>query len=206
MAIRSLDLLWERAHWHQLQQLLAGADEVGRGALAGPVVTASVVFALDHQPLPGVYDSKLVSPTKRVELAEQIKQTALHWRVGLAEPSLVDSHGLTTAVRIAFENSLHTLHHWQVAAIDGRPFKVALPTNRSSFFVVKGDQRVYSIAAASILAKVYRDTLMQRLAQHHPEYGWESNVGYGSRAHRLAIQQHGPSQLHRRLFLRKMGL
>lgn len=206
----ALDLTAERLWWHHGYNWIAGVDEVGRGALAGPIVAAAVVFAADHQPLPGVYDSKAITSRQRLSLAEQIKNQAIGWAIGVGEVALINSHGIVFAQQQAMISALQQLavlgqSDCNLVAIDGLPFATQLHHGLSTEteFIVKGDQKVYSIAAASIIAKVYRDDLMHKLAEKFPQFGWNTNVGYGTAHHRVALRTYGQCEHHRSLFCRK---
>lgn len=189
--------------------LVAGADEVGRGALAGPVSAGIVV--LDHaDPAPeGLRDSKLLSAAQREALVPAIEAWATAWAVGHATAAEIDRWGIMPALRLAGERALASLAALpEIVLLDGdhdwfhRPFRLdvspladAAPTVELR---VKADLECASAAAASVLAKVARDRLMTELAVEHPAYGWEENRGYASDAHRNALLVHGPCEQHRR--------
>lgn len=205
------------------QLLIAGMDEVGRGAIAGNVTVGCVI--LDPQSateLPGVKDSKLLTQKHREALVEPIKAWSHGWGVGHATATEIESHGITVALRLAGHRALR-----QASGDDSRPVRVLLDGNAdwltpvvdlfSAAFdheympdcppvqtVLKGDLRCLSIAAASILAKVERDQILTCLHEQHPEYGWKQNKGYGSGAHRNAIREHGPTRHHRHSWLSKI--
>lgn len=188
--------------WDKGQLVIAGADEVGRGPLAGPVVAACVV--MPREPLvPGVYDSKKVSPKKRERLADEIRDAALAVGIGSAEPDEIDELNIAEATRKAFERSVHNM----ISQLGGNPdhlFTDSVSINMPFPVtpMVRADQNVYAVAAASIVAKVVRDKLMvETYAKEYPQYGFERHKGYGTDAHRLALIQHGPSPIHRRSFL-----
>ena len=176
----------------------AGCDEVGRGCLAGPVVAAAVILpkAFTHSILT---DSKRLSAEQRTKLAVVIKQQALAYAVAEVSNHQIDEINILNASFLAMHHALDALTlRPQFILVDGNRFPAY------SFVpyqcIVKGDQKYFSIAAASVLAKTYRDNLMQQLAQEHPQYGWERNVGYPTAAHRQAIQQYGITTWHRRSF------
>ncbi len=178
--------------------LEAGCDEVGRGALAGPVVADSVILPRDvhHTHLK---DSKQLSPKKRKMLAPIIKQQAVAWSVGVATPQEIDRINILQATYLAMHRAIANLSPLpQLLLIDGKDFKpyVGIPHR----CIVKGDTQLASIAAASILAKTYRDVLMCKLAQAYPGYSWETNMGYPTQVHRSAIPRLGVTPYHRKSF------
>jgi ribonuclease HII len=177
-------------------QAIAGLDEVGRGALAGPLTAAAVV--LPTAPLiEGLDDSKRLTPARREELARVIRTHAVSVSVAHVSPGEVDALGMTRALRrvmgLALEGLGMSVDH---VVLDGLPLNV---TQRETA-VVKGDQSVAAIAAASIVAKVARDSLMRSLAAEHPDYGFDVNKGYGTSEHLAAISRVGLSPVHRRSF------
>lgn len=195
------DFYWyERQHAAQGEQI-AGADEAGRGPLAGPVVAAAVILPTEH-PIEGVADSKKLSEKKRGLLYERITQEALAWGVGMASVEEIERLNILNAARLAFQRA--------VAGLSIRPAKVYadqitnLELNVPWEAIVKGDAKVYSIAAASIVAKETRDRLMRAYAEEFPGYGFERHKGYGTKAHFAALQALGLCPIHRRSFLRSM--
>ena len=176
---------------------VAGVDEVGRGPLAGPVVAAAVVLRADRLPA-GLNDSKKLNAADRDRLSTEIHAVA---EVSIAEASVaeIDTHNILRASHIAMCRALQglraTVDH---ALIDGNMLPRDLHCPGEA--IVKGDGRCLSIAAASIVAKVYRDRLMVALAQQHPGYGWETNAGYGTRPHLEALTTLGTTIHHRRSF------
>ncbi|WP_299735674.1 ribonuclease HII [uncultured Roseobacter sp.] len=176
---------------------VAGVDEVGRGPLAGPVTAAAVV--LDPACIPeGLNDSKQLSIKKRIYLADLLKECA---EISIAHASVeeIEQHNILRASHIAMCRALAGLPHPpDHVLIDGSMIPHGL--NVSAQPVVKGDTRCLSISAASIVAKICRDRLMVDLAQQHPGYGWETNMGYGSKSHMSALQNLGPTPHHRRTF------
>jgi len=191
----------------QLAQLgsgdaIAGVDEVGRGALFGPVVAAAVVLpdgVLVELAAAGVTDSKLLSPEQRRSLAEQIRVSALAYRIGYASVSEIDRFNILQASLLAMRRAILRLPVTpQLCLIDGNQRVPDLPYAQQT--VVKGDQKSLAIAAASIIAKVWRDDLIIRMAVKYPQYDLAANKGYGTVSHRLAIQKFGPSRYHRRSF------
>ncbi len=177
--------------------LVAGVDEVGRGPIAGPVVTAAVVLD-PSRPIAGLADSKQLSPRQRGVLAVQIRAQALAWALGRAEVEEIDRLNILQATLLAMQRA--------VAALPFRPQEVWVDGPRAPDFglptrtIVGGDARVPAISAASIVAKVARDTEMVGLAQLYPGYGLEQHKGYPTAAHIAALQELGASPIHRRSF------
>ncbi|WP_300032745.1 ribonuclease HII [uncultured Roseobacter sp.] len=176
---------------------VAGVDEVGRGPLAGPVTAAAVI--LDPQNIPeGLNDSKQLSKKRREHLAELLKDCAVV-SVGHASVAEIEQENILRASHIAMQRALAGLHTApDHVLIDGSMIPRGL--NLAATPVVKGDTRCLSISAASIVAKIARDRIMVDLAQQHPGYGWETNMGYGSKSHISALQNLGPTPHHRRTF------
>lgn len=176
----------------------AGCDEVGRGCLAGPVVAAAVILPEDFRD-PGLNDSKKLPERKRNEFAELIRENALAFAVAEIPPKRIDEINILNA---SFEAMHFALDQLPIVPghllIDGNRFSpyADIPHN----CVIKGDSKYLSIAAASILAKTYRDDLMAKLHNSHPYYGWDTNVGYPTKKHRAAIKEHGVTKYHRRSF------
>lgn len=181
-----------------------GVDEVGRGALAGPLVVC--VCALREDAIPdGIDDSKRLSPARRAVLVPRIEESAIVWGIGEASPSEIDRLGITEALRLAARRASDEA----LARVDGSaPLRIhylvdgpiPLFEGEAVTPLVKGDSISASIAAASILAKVYRDTLMVRSAEKYPEYAFDSHKGYATPAHLEALYRYGPSPIHRKSF------
>ena len=187
----------ERQLWRQGYQHVAGVDEVGVGPLAGPVVAAAVLFHADIH-IAGVDDSKRVPPATRMRLAEEIRARALAVGVGVVAVEDIDRlniyHAALEAMRRAVAGLALTPDY---LLVDARTVPgLAIP----QLPMIKGDARSFSIAAASIVAKVTRDALMTELAARYPEYGFAEHMGYGTPAHLDAIQRFGPCPAHRRSF------
>src|SRR6266566_6771467 len=180
--------------------LLAGVDEVGRGPIAGPVVACAVIMPAEHRAIAGVDDSKRLTHHQRVRLAVKIRERAVAFAIGAASVREIDRINIYQASALAMQRALGRL---KVApdhvVIDGRSMRT-LPIPHTA--VVHGDSRCFSIACASILAKVTRDLLMTRLALRHPGYTWERNVGYTTRAHIAGLASLGITRHHRRSFFR----
>lgn len=184
--------------WHRPEvQLLCGVDEVGRGPLIGAVVTAAVILD-PARPIDGLTDSKKLSAAKREALAEQIKERALCWALGRAEPAEIDQLNILHATMLAMQRAVAALNiqpEW--AMIDGnRCPELPMPATA----VVKGDSLVPEISAASILAKVARDAEMAELAKRYPQFGFAEHKGYPTAQHLAAISEHGILAEHRRSF------
>ena len=178
-------------------QLVAGVDEVGRGPLVGAVVTAAVILD-PARPIAGLNDSKKLSEKRRLALCEEIKEKALSWSLGRAEPHEIDELNILHATMLAMQRAVEGLSVTpKLALIDGnRCPKLAVP----SAPVVKGDSRVPAIAAASILAKVSRDREMVEMDRLYPGYGIAGHKGYPTPVHLEALQRLGPTPIHRRSF------
>lgn len=180
--------------------VVAGIDEVGRGPLAGPLAVGAVILDPDAQPIDGLNDSKQLSPAKREEVAELVKERSLAWAVAYADASRIDEIGIAAALKGAFKEALDVVEKAvgkvDIALLDGNP----MGFDAREVNVVKGDARCASIAAASVVAKVARDHLMDELDAIHPGYGFASNKGYGTREHMDALRTSGLSTVHRRSF------
>ena len=179
--------------------LIAGIDEVGRGPLAGPVVACAVIMPPDERVIRGVDDSKVLTAEARARLSEKIRSRALSIGVGAASVREIDRLNIFHAAVLAMRRALArlTLHPDHVI-IDGRAIR-SLGTPHTA--VIDGDACCYSIACASIIAKVTRDRVMHALAARYPVYRWESNVGYSTAAHFAGIAEHGVTRHHRQSFL-----
>jgi len=189
-------LLFEQQAWARGYSTVAGLDEAGRGPLAGPVVAAAVVLPNDFS-LEGLDDSKKLSPAKREKLYPQIRRQALS-AVGLASVVEIDRLNILQATLLAMQRALQRLpREPDHLLIDGT---IPLPLALSQQTLKKGDSRSLSIAAASVVAKVVRDRIMNSFDRHYPGYGFAQHKGYGTRQHRHSIQVLGPSPQHRRSF------
>lgn len=177
--------------------LVAGVDEVGRGPLAGPVVAAAVILDATR-PIEGLADSKVLSEKKRQYLEPLIRERALAWALGRAEVHEIDTINILHASLLAMKRAVEALSPQpQHVLVDGnRCPDLSLPRDA----VVKGDQRVAAISAASILAKQARDREMCELHLQYPQYGFDRHMGYPTRMHQEALQQHGVSPVHRTSF------
>jgi len=179
--------------------LIAGVDEVGRGPLAGPVVACAVIMPPDVRAIAGVDDSKQLRADERQRLAIKIRERAVAYGIGAASVREIDRVNIYHATVIAMRRALARLsvipNH---ILIDGKPIRTLESPHTA---IVGGDDACYTIACASILAKVTRDRIMRALAAHHPNYLWERNVGYSTRAHLSGIAAHGVTPHHRRSFI-----
>lgn len=180
--------------------LVCGIDEAGRGPLAGPVCAAAVILPDDWEP-EGLNDSKKLSSAKRDALYEEIRKNAVSWSVAFASESEIDEVNILQATFIAMRRALEGLSSKpDFVLVDGnRDPGLGVPTRCE----VKGDGRYACIAAASILAKVSRDRLMEEMDRLYPQYGFMKHKGYPTKAHYQALAQFGPSPIHRRSFLKK---
>ncbi len=195
----SATLDFEKKYWNQGYKLVCGVDEVGRGCFAGPIVVGSVIFPVDVCLPEGITDSKLLTSKKREYFEIIIKKLALAYSIAVIDVPMINEVGIGKAAQRAFKKSVEDINprpdfilidaFW----IDGLDRRIQQP-------IVRGDQLSVSIAAASIIAKVYRDRLMTELDTKYPQYGFKKHKGYGTREHQVAIAQYGLSQIHRTSF------
>ena len=189
--------------------MICGIDEVGRGPLAGPVVAGAVVFPRWFKPDGGVLeelnDSKKLSARVLEQLTREIKNHALGWAVAAVEPDMIDRINILQATMLAMNHAVESVPVTpELLLVDGNRFKTNLTIPYTT--IVKGDSKVFSIAAASVLAKTHRDGIMAAYSAEWPEYGFERHVGYGTREHVRAIIEHGRCPIHRKSFkLRQLG-
>ncbi|MEQ2455205.1 ribonuclease HII [Flavonifractor hominis] len=199
--------LWqlERECWTQGITLVCGCDEAGAGPLAGPVYAAAVILPPECS-IPGLNDSKKVSPKRRALLFDVIQQTALAWAIARVEAEEIDATDILTARIKAMQLAIDQLSPSPAfALIDGnrdRGKGAAITTPHLT--VVKGDSLSSSIAAASILAKVSRDRYMEEVARDYPQYEFERHKGYGTKRHYELLRQYGPCPIHRKTFLKNL--
>ena len=176
----------------------AGCDEAGRGCLAGSVYAAAVILPFDYQN-ELLNDSKKLTAKKRYALRETIERDAVAWAVGIVTPEEIDKINILNASFLAMHRALDQLKvRPQAVIVDGNRFKPY--QNLPLTTIVKGDGKYLSIAAASILAKTYRDDYMLSLAEEYPLYDWQSNMGYPTKKHRQAILEHGITPYHRKSY------
>ncbi len=201
----------ENRLWKEGYRMIIGLDEVGRGCLAGPVVAAGVILKHDGEEIEGLRDSKKLTVSERERLAVVIKEKALYWIVREGSVAEIKEHNILWASLLAMQKC--------VDEIDGPPDYLLVDGNRyldtltPVTCLVKGDDRSASIAAASILAKVYRDDLMHKLHNDYPHYGWDTNVGYPTKKHFEGLRKFGYTHFHRtgfnlrtsKVFEKKMG-
>ncbi len=193
------DFRAERELWRGGLRFVAGVDEVGRGPLAGPVCVAAVIFAADARLIEGVDDSKKLGRAAREALAPLIVERALAVAIAFAPPDEIDRVNIRQATLLAMTRAVAGLAvRPDFALIDGRDVPPGLLCSARA--MVRGDALSFSIAAASIVAKVARDRMMTRLDAHYPGYGFAAHAGYGTRAHRVALTALGPCPAHRRTF------
>ena len=194
--------------YYNADVLEAGLDEVGRGCLAGPVVAAAVMLPRDYRH-PILNDSKQLSVKQRQRVRVDIERDAIAWAVAEVSPEVIDQINILKASFLAMHRAVDMLGNQPNAARRSvaRPEHLLVDGNRFVPYpmiphtcLIKGDAQYLSIAAASVLAKVYRDNLMERLGREFPAYGWGQNVGYPTLAHRAAIRQFGPTRYHRMSF------
>ena len=177
--------------------VLAGVDEVGIGALAGPVVAAAVILNPDL-PIEGITDSKKITEKKRKSLSKDIENFSFDWAIGQASIDEIDQLNILNASHLAMQRA--------VSALTCRPTLILVDGNKVPKFsvkaesIIKGDEKIMAIGAASIIAKVFRDELMKNLAVTYPSYGFEKHKGYPTRHHVERLQIEGPCQLHRKSF------
>ena len=198
MRHRRPSLKREAALWCEGRSIVAGIDEVGRGPLAGPVVAAAVVFPMGAKPIRGLDDSKVLTALQRQKFAAKIRERAAAVAVGAASVHEIDRLNIRRASILAMGRALRRLGIVPAhVLVDGLPCPELGCEHEA---IVDGDARCHSIAAASVIAKVVRDYLMDRLAARHPGYRWETNKGYATPEHLDAIQRLGPTRHHRYSF------
>jgi len=194
-----IDMLqFEKEYISQGKKLVAGIDEAGRGPLAGPVVVASVIMPMDNI-IEGINDSKKLSEKKRNFLFEKIKEVALAYHIEVIDEKVIDEINILNATKLGMKNCIDKLSLVpDVVLIDA----VKIDSDVQTVSIIKGDAKSYSIAAASILAKVYRDNMMLQYDKEYPIYNFAKHKGYGTKAHIDTIKQHGICPIHRRTFVK----
>lgn len=184
---------------HEDYELIAGIDEVGRGPLAGPVVTCAVIMKRDSH-IEGVTDSKKLTRRKMLSLKEKILAEAIDFAYGYANPNLIDELNIKNATHKAMEDALNKLKvRPGIVLIDAERINTDIPQMN----IVKGDLNEYAISCASILAKVRRDDIMINFSKIYPGYSFETNMGYGTKKHYEGLEKFGETPIHRQTFLRK---
>ena len=192
----------ERAHWTDGRTVIVGADAVGVACLSGPVLAAAVAMPPFARRIPGVRDSKMLSRAQRERLYPLIMRRAVAVGIGAASVAEIDRINIYHATNLAMRRAICRVQARDHVLIDGLRVHRLEEHVGPYTAIVRGDAKCYSIAAASIVAKVVRDRLMDRLAARHPYYGWEHNAGYATATHRRGIEQHGITPFHRRSFAR----
>ncbi|MBQ6681150.1 MAG: ribonuclease HII [Prevotella sp.] len=198
-----------QSHFYNEYEWEAGCDEAGRGCLAGSVYAAAVIFPRDYENAE-LNDSKQLTDKKRHQLREIIERDAVAWAVGVVTPEEIDKINILNASFLAMHRALDQLSvRPEAIIVDGNRFKPYKRLSQSGedgggflphTCIVKGDGKYLSIAAASILAKTYRDDYMDKLAEEYPQYDWQSNKGYPTRKHREAIKEYGITPYHRKSY------
>lgn len=179
--------------------LIAGIDEVGRGPLAGPVVTCAVIMKKDSH-IEGVTDSKKLSRKKMLSLKDEILKDAIEISYGYANNRLIDDINIRQATLLAMKNAVESLENKpDILLIDAERIDTEIP----QLNIVKGDLNEYAISCASILAKIRRDDIMINFSKIYPYYSFQTNVGYGTKKHYEGLEKYGPTPIHRKSFLRK---
>ncbi len=193
------DFSVESALWSQGLNMICGIDEVGRGCFAGPVVAGAVIFPQGAKLIEGIADSKLLTPKSRKNLESRIKNLASAWAIGEVSVDIINKVGIGEATQLAFSNAIANLGKTaDFFLIDA--FYVKTLDKLKQKPIPGGDRISASIAAASIIAKVYRDELMEKLGLDYPNYAFAKHKGYGTRLHRDLIKKFGLSDLHRKSF------
>lgn len=215
------NFLEEERLWENGFTYVIGVDEVGRGAFAGPVTVSAVIFKSKTEELKtlGINDSKLLKPLKRQKLSKLIKTNCFSYSIATVGLPTINKLGIGKATEIAFRKAVASIMH-QVEVIENKRKNTNIMSNTDYYLlvdgfhikhikriglknqkaIIKGDRKSITIAAASIIAKVHRDSLMKKLAKDFPEYNLGVNKGYGTKAHREAIRKHGLSKIHRKSF------
>jgi ribonuclease HII len=174
-------------------RFIAGADEVGRGSLFGAVVAAAVILSPDS-PIRGLNDSKQIDPDRRELLADRIRERAVAWAIAAVDASMIDRINIYQASRLAMKSAVLQLNPASdFVLVDAVPLDLPMPQQP----LIQGDERCHAIAAASIIAKVYRDRMMREWDRFYPEYGLASHKGYQTPEHLAALRLHGPTPMHR---------
>lgn len=187
---------YERSFWHKGLQYIAGVDEVGRGPLAGPVVSAAVILPHDFD-LIEVNDSKQLTPATRAKLAPKIREEAISIGIGSVDNLGIDQLNIYQATKVAMKQAVESLDPQpEEIIVDAMQIPVPIEQTR----LIKGDAKSISVSAASIIAKVYRDHLMDEYAEQYPQYDFPHNAGYGTAKHLAALKEFGPTPIHRMTF------
>jgi ribonuclease HII len=196
--MKELPLLIEISQWRRGNKHIAGIDEVGRGALAGPVFCAAVIFNQNEYNAE-VRDSKLISDIERRSLSESILNKSIDWSIGIASPAEIDMLNIREATFLAMRRAINSLKiRPDLILVDGADSPGSVFSEQA---IIGGDRKSFTIAAASILAKVERDNYMHNMETYFPEFGFSRNKGYGTQDHIDKILHYGPSEQHRYTFL-----
>jgi ribonuclease HII len=201
MAVRVPTLRYERRFWNEGLERVAGVDEVGVAPTCGAVVAAAVIMKPGCHRIPGVRDSKTLSMAQRERLAPIIRRRAVAIGVGAASVREIDQLNIYHATHLAMRRAIARLGGHEHVLVDGNRIANFEAQVGPYSAIVDGDAKVYTIACASVVAKVVRDRMMGRLAARYPGYGWERNQGYATLEHRMAIRELGLTPFHRRSFL-----
>lgn len=199
---------FENEYYDKGYKYVCGIDEVGRGCLFGDVVSCAIIMPKDDF-IEGVNDSKKLSPKKREELYPKILESAIAVGIGRANPDIIDKVNIKMATHISMINALENLRNKKGEKVIADCVLIDAETIETGIFqhaIIKGDESCYSIACASIIAKVYRDDLCNKWAKDYPHYGIEKHKGYGTKYHRDALKAYGPTNMHRKTFLKNMKL
>ena len=202
-----LDLLkFEKFYWDGGINHIAGVDEVGRGSLAGPLVACAVILDKNHllkrkilDTYHEINDSKLISPKKRERLAKFIRENAICYSIAMVEPEIIDKIGISSATQIVFFNTIKNLKT-KADHVFTDTFEIKKLTRHTQTNIPSGDKESITVAAASIVAKVYRDSLMVELHQTYDKYGFDKHKGYGTKLHMETLATHGPCEIYRKSF------
>lgn len=199
---------FENEYYEKGYKNICGIDEVGRGCLFGDVVSCAIIMPKDDF-IEGVNDSKKLSPKKREELYPKILESCLAVGIGRANPDIIDKVNIKMATHISMINALENLRDKEGKKVSADCVLIDAETIETGIFqkaIIKGDESCYSIACASIIAKVYRDNLCDKWAEEYPHYGIEKHKGYATKYHREALKAYGPTVMHRKSFLKNMKL
>lgn len=192
------DMKREKALW-KLGRVVAGLDEAGRGSWAGPVVVAVVILPKKHKQVDGITDSKLITPKKRAELYEIITDSAIDFGVGIIGHEVIDEVGILEATKLGAKEAVEMMKtKTDYLLVDALDLTKHIDCEQEA--IIKGDQKVYSISCASIIAKVTRDNLMCALGGEYSKYQFYKHKGYGTKLHQEMLSKYGVSSIHRRSY------
>ncbi|MDU5098961.1 MAG: ribonuclease HII [Peptoniphilus grossensis] len=197
---------FENEYYEKGYKNICGIDEVGRGCLFGDVVSCAIIMPKDDF-IEGVNDSKKLSPKKREELYPKILESCIAVGIGRANPDIIDKVNIKMATHISMINALENLRDKEGKKVSADCVLIDAETIETGIFqkaIIKGDESCYSIACASIIAKVYRDNLCDKWAEEYPHYGIEKHKGYATKYHREALKAYGPTAMHRKSFLKNI--